>query len=266
MSENDVKRSHGVYVVHSGSRQASPVLLIHGSGASGACWAPMVPALARTHHVVTIDLPGLGQSAPVTSYDIPAQAARVAAMIDALEVGPMIVVGHSSGGYVATSLAEQRPELVQAMTLISAGPRMEALLPQPALIRALSGPPLGRLTWALRSDNLIRKGINATCATKVDLPDDLIADLRDLPYRDFVEVLRCNGEYITERSVPERLAKLDVRLLVIFGAADPRWDPASAQDYAVVPGARIEILPGIGHIAPLEAPAATARLLLEFAA
>ncbi|WP_432875609.1 alpha/beta fold hydrolase [Kribbella sp. CA-245084] len=266
MSENSVKRSHGVHVVHSGSQQAAPLLLIHGSGASGACWAPMVPALAERHHVVAIDLPGLGHSAPVTSYEIPDQAARVAEMIDSLDLGPLTVVGHSSGGYVATSLAEQRPDLVTAMTLISTGPRMAALLPQPALIRALSGPPLGRLTWALRSDKLIRKGINATCARPVELPDDLIADLRGLPYRDFVEVLRCNGEYISYRSVPERLTILDVPLLVIFGAADPRWDPASAQEYAVVPGARIEMLPGIGHIAPLEAPEAAAKLVLEFTA
>ncbi|WP_371402860.1 alpha/beta hydrolase [Kribbella sp. NBC_00662] len=266
MSENSVKHSHGVHVVHGGSRQAAPLLLIHGSGASGACWAPMVPALAERHHVVTIDLPGLGRSAPVTSYEIPAQAARVAAMIDSLDLGPLTVVGHSSGGYVATSLAEQRPELVKAMVLLSTGPRLEALLPQPAIIRALSGPPLGRLTWALRSDKLIRKGIRATCAADVDLPDELIADLRGLPYRDFVAVLRCNGEYITERSVPDRLAELDVPLLVVFGGADPRWDPASANEYAVVRGARIELLPGIGHVTPLEAPEPSAQLVLQFTA
>ncbi|MFD3401260.1 alpha/beta fold hydrolase [Kribbella sp. NPDC058693] len=266
MSENSVKQSQGLHVVHSGRPEAAPLLLIHGSGASGACWAPMVPALAERHHVVTIDLPGLGHSAPVTSYDIPAQAARVAAMIDALELGPLTVVGHSSGGYVATSLAEQRPELVKSMVLLSTGPRLEALRPQRAIIRALSGPPLGRLIWALRSDKLIRKGISAVCAVEVDIPDELVADLRGLPYRDFVDVLRCNGEYITERGVPERLAKLDVPLLVVFGAADPRWDPASAKEYAVVPGARIEMLPGIGHVTPLEAPERAARLVLEFTA
>lgn len=266
MSENSVEHSQGVHAVHSGSQQAAPLLLIHGSGASGACWAPMVPALAERHHVVTIDLPGLGHSAPVTSYDIPAQAGRVAAMIDALGLGPLTVVGHSSGGYVATSLAEQRPDLVTSMVLLSTGPRLEALLPQPAIIRALSGPPLGRLTWALRSDKLIRKGISATCAVHVDIPDELIADLRGLPYRDFVDVLRCNGEYISERGVPERLAKLDVPLLVVFGAADPRWDPASANEYAVVRGSRIEMLPGIGHVTPLEAPELTVKLVLEFTA
>ncbi|MER7251457.1 alpha/beta hydrolase [Kribbella sp. NPDC000426] len=266
MSENSVEHSQGVHVVHSGSRQAAPLLLIHGSGASGACWAPMIPALAERHHVVAIDLPGLGHSDPVTSYDIPAQAARVATMIDALDLGPLTVVGHSSGGYVTTSLAEQRPDLVTSLVLLSTGPRMEALLPQRAIIRALSGPPLGRLTWALRSDKLIRKGINATCAVPVDLPDELIADVRGLPYRDFVDVLRCNGEYISERGVPERLAQLDVPLLVVFGAADPRWDPASAKEYAVVRDARIEMLPGIGHVTPLEAPERTAALVLEFTA
>ena len=55
-------------------------------------------------------------------------------------------------------------------------------------------------------------------------------------------------------------------MLVIFGAADRRWDPASAHQYDAVPNARVELLPGVGHIPMLEAPEATSKLLLGFAA
>jgi pimeloyl-ACP methyl ester carboxylesterase len=53
---------------------------------------------------------------------------------------------------------------------------------------------------------------------------------------------------------------------VIFGAADPRWEPASAHQYDAVPGARVEMLPGVGHMPMFETPEATSELLLEFAA
>ncbi len=77
---------------------------------------------------------------------------------------------------------------------------------------------------------------------------------------------RRNTAYITERSVPERLAALEfpVPVLVLFGAADPRWDPSSARQYGAVPTARVELLPGVGHIPLLEAPEKASKLLLAF--
>jgi pimeloyl-ACP methyl ester carboxylesterase len=106
MSEYDVEHSHVMHVVHDGPRQAPPLLLIHGSGFSGASWNPVVPALAGHHHVIRVDLPGCGQSPPALSYDVPVQAGRVAAVLDDLGLRRVAVVGHSSGGYIATALAE----------------------------------------------------------------------------------------------------------------------------------------------------------------
>ncbi|MFF5451613.1 alpha/beta fold hydrolase [Streptomyces sp. NPDC012950] len=264
--EHDTGRAHGLHVVQDGPRQAPPLLLIHGSGASGAMWGPLVPALARHHHVIRVDLPGCGQSPPVPSYDVPAQADRVAAVLDGLGLRAVAVAGHSSGGYVATALAERRPDLVGSLALIGSGPAPDALLPQPLLLRALLAPPLGPLLWATRSDAMIRKGIGATAVRPVEIPDAMVADLRHGTYRTTRAVLRCNSAYIAERSVPERLAALGVPLLVVFGGADPRWEPSSAHRYGAVPGARVETLPGVGHLAMLEEPAATAALLLGFTA
>ena len=255
-----------MHVVHDGPRQSPPLLLIHGSGASGASWSPMVPALAGRHHVIRVDLPGCGHSPPARSYDVPDQAGRVAAVLDDLGLRQVAVAGHSSGGYVATALAEQRPDLVSSLALISTGPSIDALLPQPAILRVLLAPPLGPLLWSTRSDATTRKAISATLARPVDIPDEVVADLRRTTYRTFRSVLRRNSAYVTERSVPERLAALDVPVLVVFGAADPRWDPASARRYDAVPGARVEMLAGIGHVPLIEAPEATGNLLLGFTA
>ena len=255
-----------MHVVHDGPRQAPPLLLIHGSGASGACWGPVVGALADRHHVIRVDLPGCGQSPPAPSYDVPEQAGRVAVLLDDLGLRHVTVAGHSSGGYVATALAEQRPDLVGSLALISTGPSLDALLPQPFILQALLAPPLGPLLWPRRSDAMIRKGISATTARPVDIPGDVVADLRNITYRAFRKVLRRNAAYVAERSVPERLADLDVPVLVIFGASDPRYEPSSAHQYDAVPNARVEMLPGVGHVPILEAPETTSELLLGFTA
>lgn len=266
MGDCDVEHSHGMHVVHDGPRQAAPLLLIHGSGASGASWGPVAGALAVRHHVIRVDLPGCGQSPPAASYDVPEQAGHVAALLDGLGLRHVTLAGHSSGGYVATALAEQRPDLVGALALISTGPSLDALLPQPFILRALLAPPFGPLLWPRRSDAMIRKGISSTTARPVDIPADAIADLRTITYRTFRTVLRCNTAYVAERSVPERLADLDVPVLVIFGAADPRYDPSSVHQYDAVPNAPVETLPGVGHVPILEAPEATSELLLRFTA
>jgi len=266
MGNYDAEHSHGMHVVHDGPRQAPPLLLIHGSGASGASWGPVAGALAGHHHVIRVDLPGCGQSPPPPSYDVPEQAGRVAVLLDGLGLRHVTLAGHSSGGYVATALAEQRPDLVGPLALISTGPSLDALLPQPFILRALLAPPLGPLLWPRRSDALIRKGISATTARPVDIPGDAVADLSNISYRAFQNVLRGNAEYVAERSVPERLADLDVPVLVIFGAADPRYEPSSAHQYDAVPNARVEMLPGVGHMPILEAPETTSELLLDFTA
>jgi len=266
MDDYDVGHSHGMHVVHDGPRQAPPLLLIHGSGASGACWGPVVGALAGHHYVIRVDLPGCGQSPPTLSYDVPEQAGRVAALLDDLGLRHIALAGHSSGGYVATALAEQRPDLAGSLALISTGPSLNALLPPPFILRALLAPPLGPLLWPVRSDAMIRKGISATTARPVDIPDDAVADLKNITYGTFRNVLRRNAAYVAERSVPERLADLDVPVLVIFGAADPRYEPSSAHQYGAVPNARVEMLPGVGHVPILEAPETTSELLLGFTA
>lgn len=250
-----------MHAVHNGSRQAPPLLLIHGSGASGASWGPMVDFLAQRHRVIRVDLPGCGQSPPAPSYAVPEQARRVAEILDDLALNHVAVAGHSSGGYVGAALAEQRPDLVRTLTLISSGPSLDALKPQPLVLRALLAPPFGPLLWPRRSDALIRKGIRATAVRPIDIPDDAVADLENITYRTFRKVLRGSRDYLVERSIPDRLGGIPA--LVIFGADDPRYEPSSARRYKT---ARVEMLPGVGHLPPLEAPERTSRILLDFVA
>jgi pimeloyl-ACP methyl ester carboxylesterase len=68
-----------------------------------------------------------------------------------------VVVGHSTGGMVATALAEQRGDLVTALALIDTGPRADAFISNGLVGQLMFTPVVGPLLWQLRTDGLIRK-------------------------------------------------------------------------------------------------------------
>jgi pimeloyl-ACP methyl ester carboxylesterase len=255
-----------MHVVQDGRPGAPALLLIQNAAAPIALWDPVVPFLAGAYRIIRVDLLGYGQrSRPAAGYDVPAQARRVGAGLDRLGVNRVTVAGHSSGGYVATALAEQRPGEVAALALINTGPGPDAKIPDPPLARLLEAPVAGRLLWRLKGEATIRKAARNGFARPVDIPDALIAHVQGMTYRSFTATMRAYWDYISQRSLPDRLAALSLPVLVIFGADDQRWHSSSAAAYRDVPGARVELLPGLGHTPIIEDPETTARLLLDFA-
>jgi pimeloyl-ACP methyl ester carboxylesterase len=192
------------------------------------------------------------------------QADRVARAVRQAGVDAVIAVGHSSGGYVATAMAERHPRLVRAIALINTGPSPDALRPQPVAVRVLTRPPLRRVVWAMRRATIPR-ALSSAFTRPVEIPTELVAAAQAMTYRAFARAPQALAAYIADRPVPLRLGGLGIPLLVIFGAADRRWDPASATAYDEVPGAQVTMLPGIGHTPMFEAADATSELLLAFA-
>jgi pimeloyl-ACP methyl ester carboxylesterase len=99
----------------------------------------------------------------------------------------------------------------------------------------------------------------------VNIPDAFIEHLLKVTHRDFVGSMRAPLDYLGQRSLPDRLTALGVPVLVVFGTDDRRWRSSSAADYRVIPGARDEMLPGVGHTPMMEDPLNTGTLLLDFA-
>ena len=86
------------------------VLLLHGHEHSASSWRWVIPALARTHRVLALSLPGHGDTAQARAYTPGSDTAPfVAAFLDTLGVGPLHVVGHSAGGALALRLALADP-------------------------------------------------------------------------------------------------------------------------------------------------------------
>jgi pimeloyl-ACP methyl ester carboxylesterase len=227
----------------------------------------VVPRLAGACRVIRVDLLGHGgSSSPASGYDIPAQARRVGAALDRLGTGRVAVTGHSTGGTVATALAEQRPDKVTAVALIGIGPSPDADLGKSPLSRLLLARFPGRLLWALRTEATIRKAMSSAFTLPVDIPEAIIEATRGMTHRAIAGTARGSLDYLKQRSLPARLAALGLPLLVIFGTDDKRWRSSSAAAYRVVPGARVELLLGVGHTPMLEDPRTTGKMLLDFAA
>ncbi len=256
-----------LHVVQDGKPGAPALLLVQNAAVPTACWDPVVPRLAAAYHVIRVDLLGQGRSANLAGgYDIPAQARRAGAVLDMLGVSRVTVIGHSSGCTVATALAEQRPDAVAGLALIDMGPSPEAKIPDRALTRLLLTRFPGRLLWCLKTGDAIRKAARTGFTRPVDIPDAFIEHVLGMTHRAFTGAMRAPLNYLGQRSLPDRLTALALPVLVIFGADDQRWRSSSAAAYRVVPGARVELLPGVGHTPMLEDPEATGTLLLDFAA
>ncbi|WNG29535.1 alpha/beta fold hydrolase [Cystobacter fuscus] len=113
--------------------EGPPLVLLHGRGSAASTWFPLLPALAREHRVLAVDLPGFGGS-PATPG--PLRTAEdglrffvepVEAVLSTLAPGPMTLVGHSLGGLVALELALRGRVPVERLVLVDAmglGPEM----------------------------------------------------------------------------------------------------------------------------------------------
>jgi pimeloyl-ACP methyl ester carboxylesterase len=256
-----------MHVMEDGKPDTPALLLIHGTGGSTAWWDPVVPRLAGAYRVLRVDLLGHGRSAsPAGGYDIPTQARRVRTALDRLGVNRVIVIGHSTGGMVGTALAEQRPDAVTALALIDTYPSLDAVIPQGLLSRLMLAPLPGRLLWRLRTEATIRKAMRTAFTRPIDIPDAIIEGALGMTHRVLAATARTPLDYLRQRSLPARLAGLGLPVLVIFGADDQRCLSSSAAAYQIVPDARIELLPGVGHTAMLEDPQTTGKLLLDLAA
>ena len=96
------------------------IVFLHGYSESLLSFRGPFDRLARRYTVVALDLPGFGLSdKPAGPWDLARQTDRLVAFLDAHTRGPVVLVGHSMGGELATSVALRRPDRVVALGLIS---------------------------------------------------------------------------------------------------------------------------------------------------
>jgi 3-oxoadipate enol-lactonase len=239
------------------------VLFLHGVGGRRQNWRAQVEHFSRTHHAVAWDARGYGGS---DDYDgplaFPDFADDVARLLDAFGAARAHLVGLSMGGRIALVFWDLHPGRVASLTLAdtSAGSKETQ---DPAKVEAFLAArrkPLleGRTTEDLAPE-LVQAliGPSPSDAARSELTESL-ASLRTGPYLKTLEaVTRFTG-------FPD-FASINVPVQVIVGSEDRVAPPHIAQAMAAaIPGARLDVIEGAGHVSNVERPDAFNAILERF--
>ncbi|MGQ3285252.1 alpha/beta fold hydrolase BchO [Bosea sp. (in: a-proteobacteria)] len=247
--------------------QGPTLLLLHGTGASTHSWRDLLPLLARDFHVVAPDLPGHGfTEAPERDrLSLPAMARGLTALLGKLGVEPEGIVGHSAGAAIAMQMV--LTGAVAPSCLISLN---GALLPFkgvasqlfPSVARLLVLNPLVPRLFAWRAGST-----EAVTQLLEGMGSRLDARGQDLYQRLFsnrVHVASTLGMMANWdlEALGRSFGRLDLPVLLVVGAGDRAVPPSDARAVAQrLPDARIETLPGAGHLIHEEKPGDIAALI-----
>lgn len=238
------------------------VLMLHDADGGHLTFAPQVETLASLgYRAVAWDMPGYGNSAPIEPYGFKGLAESCLALIDALQCGPVTLVGHGMGAMVALEVAVRQSAVVRRLVLCAGGPALDAQAVQdwvePRLAALDAEQDMGTLAQAL----VPRFIGSAALPEGARLATHALSQVYKGAYRRALQALST-----FDRSAAV-LGRLHMPTLVIGGAQDRCTPPAALQALAhVLPDARYLDLPGAGHWPQLEDPDAFDGALADFLA
>lgn len=240
----------------------APLVFLHGIGGNHRNWDAQLEAFATSHTAVAWDARGYGGSdgAAARFEDFADDLAR---LVRHLGGGPAHIVGLSMGGRIALDAWNRFPDLIRSLTLAdtSAGSAETAAPEKVQAFLALRLKPLieeGK-TPADIAESIVAgiAGPNITPAQR----EALLDSHRRLRTEGYVAAMRATTAFTAFPA----FAAIDVPVLVITGSEDRVAPPAHAQRMAgEIPGARLAVIEGAGHISNIEAPDRFNAALSEF--
>jgi 3-oxoadipate enol-lactonase len=241
-----------------------PLLLIMGLSGSALTWGePFLERLRHDFETIVYDHRGVGQSSRMEEPFTIAQLAEDAAgLLDALEIDSVHILGVSMGGMVAQELALSHPEHVRTLTLgctYCGGDGSSRATPEVAQ-RLAEGSRSGdreravRAYWEANVSVAFAEDANAYAAYRANA----------LQRRVAVPVIAAQLRAIAAHETLTRLHQLTMPTLIVHGTADQIIPVENAHLIAAqIPGSRLEIFDGVGHLFFLERPERSAALVRE---
>ena len=249
----------------------TPILLLHGTGASCHSFARLMPFLAQHHTVICPDLPGHAFTSTPAGADLSMRgmARAVAALLGALDIRPSLCIGHSAGAAVlARMILDAQMEPVGLIGINAAlvpfqGPVSRAFSPLAKLLALQPFVPKF-VTWRASSIESVRRLLEGTGSTVP--PDSLEIYARLFQTEAHVAGTLAMMAAWDLQSLGLELHRLSSPLLLIVGTNDRTVPPSESYDVAgKVRGARVVRLTGLGHLAHEEAPEQISAIVEEFA-
>ncbi len=250
------------YTPHHVERGQGPaVIFLHGIGGDGTSWLPELDAMSGRCRAVAWDMPGYGDSPALPEMTFPALAGALRDLLGKLEVERAHLVGHSIGGMVALELAARFPERVASLVLYATSPAFGK--PdgdwQRDFLKARLAPLDAGKRMAVLAPSIVESLVG-------DSPDEdgmarATAAMARVPEAAYRAAMQCLVTFDRR----DALAELAVPTLVLAGEHDDNAPAAMMERMAgKIPGAHYQVIPGAGHLAHFEQPAAFRAALDTF--
>lgn len=250
-----------IHVEVAGPDAAPVLLLLHAFPLHAGMWSAQIDALRATRRIVAPDFRGFGRSDPGDGqYALDFFVDDVFAALDAAGAGRRVAAcGCSMGGYVLLRAVEREPGRFGALMLVdtkASADDNEAKLKRFDAVRALRDEGAEAYAESFADGALGR----TTKARRAEVVERVKAMVRSHPVRGMVGAQLAMAARTDTTHV---LSSLSIPTVVVTGEEDALIPPDVAEEMARrIPGARFEVLPGVGHLPPLEAPEAFNRALL----
>ncbi|HVM18371.1 MAG TPA: alpha/beta fold hydrolase [Egibacteraceae bacterium] len=239
--------------------EGPPVVLVHGLGGTVHAWYGVIQNLSLHHHVLALDLRGHGRSdAGDGTVSIASLADDVRALIEALELPPVTLVGHSLGTLIAQHLAATRREMVDHLVLVGAISYFEPATKDAYVKRA-------EMVEADGMDVLVDDWLPGALAPRTSAHSpQLVGLLRDMFLRNdprsYAQACRALA-----KAPSIKRENIGQRTLLVVGDHDRSTPIAMTEElHREIPVSLVRVIPSASHWVPLEQPDAVAAAILEF--
>jgi 3-oxoadipate enol-lactonase len=243
---------------------ATTVLMLHGIGGGHLAFAPQVETFASAgYRAVAWDMPGYGHSAPIEPYTFKGLAQSCIHLIETLQCGTVVLLGHSMGGMVAQEVVARRPDLVSRLILCGTSPAFGK--PdgewQRNFIAQRTAPLDAGRSMAELAETLVPQMVGpGSLPEGVRLATHCMGTVPAATYR---RALEC----IVTFDRRSNLGNIHVPTLLLAGEHDRNAPPAVMKKMAAeIAGSTYYEMKGVGHLLNLEAPDDFDGLVLNFLA
>lgn len=258
----------GVRLHYRDEGQGPVVVLLHANYASLFMWEPWVRVLKDRYRVIRIDLPahGLTGPDPTGDYTLEHMQRIFEGFVAERGLARFTVAGTSLGGTIAMRYAAMHPERIERLVLLSPGslePRVRGRTTPAAVPRVAD--LLGYVTPVAFTRFLLANDFGDPSR----LDEATVAEWHAMWMRagNRLAMLQLLRQYVSG-GVEDKIRAVSVPVLLIWGEKNRRVPLALAYEFRDLlvrsPDVRLEVLPGVGHMAVQEAPTQTARVMREY--
>lgn len=240
----------GLRIVFERAGEGPPLVLLHGILGDSRVWRRQLDELQDEFTVVAWDAPGCGRSSdPPDTFRLPQYADCLAGFVDALDLGRTHVLGLSLGGALALELYRRHPTVPMTLVLAAAYAGWAGSLPTEVAeqrlrqcLREAEMPPAHWVPGWI-------PGL-LTESAPAELVDEVVAMMSEFHRSGY----RAMAYGMAQADLRDVLPHIDVPTLLLWGDADRRSPLTVGEDLqAKIPGSRLVVLPGVGHLSNVEA-------------